>query len=116
MGDQSDHNKLSRKHSDNEHSLCPHKAVLHLPSIRTAEQARDQMKLICMQAQLGYMLLGVMGENKIVEFGYPNTSVIEILQMVLTKTKTKVTFISLRLISRCSTYYAIIFFMNMIQI
>ena len=104
MGDQSDHSKLSRKHSDNEHSLCPHKAVLHLPSIRTAEQARDQMKLICMQAQLGYMLLGVMGEKKIVEFGYPNRSVIEILQMVLTKTKTKVTFISYRLISHCSTF------------
>ena len=99
MGDQSDHSKLSRKHSDNEHSLCPHKAVLHLPSIRTAEQARDQMKLICMQAQLGYMLLGVMGEKKIVEFGYPNRSVIEILQMVLTKTKTKVTFISCSVIS-----------------
>ena len=63
---------------------------MHLPSIATAEQARDQMKLICMQAQLGYMLLGVMGEKKLAQFGYPNRSVIEILQMVLDKAKTKV--------------------------
>ena len=63
---------------------------MYLPSIATAEQARDQMKLICMQAQLGYMLLGVMGEKKLAQFGYPNRSVIEILQMVLDKAKTKV--------------------------
>ena len=83
------HDKLTRKGSD-EYSFCPHKAVVHLPSIATAEQARDQMKLICMQAQLGYMLLGVMGEKKLAQFGYPNRSVIEILQMVLDKAKTKV--------------------------
>ena len=64
--------------------------MLHLPNIGVAEQAKDQMKLICMQAQLGYMLLGVMGEKKLAQFGYPNRSVIEILQIVLDKTKTKV--------------------------
>ena len=87
--DKSCHNKLTRKSSE-EFSLCPHKSVLHLPTIATAEQARDQMKLICMQAQLGYMLLGVMGERKLEQFGYPNRSVIEILQLVLDKAKTKV--------------------------
>ena len=87
--DRSCHNKLTRKTSE-EYSLCPHKSVLHLPTIATAEQARDQMKLICMQAQLGYMLLGVMGERKLAQFGYPNRSVIEILQLVLDKAKTKV--------------------------
>ena len=51
------------------------------------------MKLICMQAQLGYVLLGVMGEKKLAQFGYPNRSVIEILQMVLDKAKTKVIII-----------------------
>ena len=70
--------------------MCPHDAVLNLPHISIAEQARDQMKLICMQAQLGYMLLGVMGEKRLAQFGHPNRSVIEILQSILDKTKTKV--------------------------
>ena len=91
--DKNNHNFLTRKESE-EYSFCPHKSVLHLSPIATAEQARDQMKLICMQAQLGYMLLGVMGERKLAQFGYPNRSVIEILQMVLDKAKTKVLVIS----------------------
>ena len=81
--------------SENEHSLCPHEAVLQLPNICLAEQARDQMKLICMQAQLGYVLLGVLGEKKLAQFGYPNQSVIQILQMVLGVTKTKVIIMDL---------------------
>lgn len=89
---QTSHKKLDRKSSE-ENSVCPHNAVIHLPNIGAAEQARDQMKLICMQAQLGYMLLGVMGEKKLAQFGYPNRSVIEILQMVLDKAKTKVIYI-----------------------
>ena len=62
-----------------------------MPNICPAEQAKDQMKLICMQAQLGYVLLGVLGEKKLAQFGHPNRSVIHILQMVLDMTKTKVT-------------------------
>ena len=89
--------------SSEEHSLCPHKAVVDLPNIGMAEQAKDQMKLICMLAQLGYMLLGVMGQKKLAQFGYPNRSVIEILQMILDKTKTKVVLMILLCIaSLCS--------------
>ena len=37
-------NELTRKGPE-ENILCPHKSVLYLPPIPTAEQARDQMKL-----------------------------------------------------------------------
>ena len=61
-----------------------------LRSIPTAEHEADKMKYICMQARLGYMLFGVLGGKKLEQFGYPDKTIIEILRIVLEKTKTKV--------------------------
>ena len=58
-----------------DHSLCPHRAVLELPEVSLCQQAKDQLKLICLQAQLGYVLLGLMGEKRLKKYGYPHQSV-----------------------------------------
>ena len=55
--------------------LCPHRAVLELPEVATSDQAKDQLKLICLQAQLGYVLLGLLGEQRLKSYGYPHKSV-----------------------------------------
>ena len=55
--------------------LCPHRSVLELPEVGLPEQAKDQLKLICLQAQLGYVLLGLMGDKRLRNYGYPHQSV-----------------------------------------
>ena len=81
---------LKRKIPFNDDYICPHNAVMSLPYISKAECEKDKMKYICIQARLGYVLFRLLGGSKIEEFGYPDKSIIEILNIVLTKTRTKV--------------------------
>ena len=80
----SDWSKTGDVDDNNDHSLCPHRAVLEMPPVGVAEQAKDQLKLICLQAQLGYVLLGLMGEKRLKNYGYPHLSVRSSLSLSLT--------------------------------
>ena len=82
--------KLKRKIPFTDNYVCPHNAVMNLPYISTSECEKDKMKYICIQARLGYVLFRLLGGSKLEEFGYPDKSIIEILNVVLTKTNTKV--------------------------
>lgn len=55
--------------------LCPHRSVLDLPAVPVSEEAKDQLRLICLQAQLGYVLIGLLGERRLKSYGYPHQSV-----------------------------------------
>ncbi|XP_071750254.1 uncharacterized protein [Lepeophtheirus salmonis] len=73
-----------------ETQLCPHKSVLQLPSIPASEQARDQLKLVTLQAQLGYILTGLLGYSKLnVEYDYSRSSVHQILHKILAQSNIK---------------------------
>jgi hypothetical protein len=55
--------------------LCPHQAVLQLPEVGPAEQAKDHLRLLCLQAQLSYALMGMLGDKRLRLYGYPHQSV-----------------------------------------
>ena len=70
--------------------LSPSRAAVELPAVPLAKQARDQLRLVTMQARLGYVLLGLLGEKRIRTFGFPERSVTETLHAVLGKANIKV--------------------------
>ena len=75
-------------------ALCPHDAVANgLQAYGTHHRALQQLRLIELQAKLGYVLLALLGEKRLGEMGYPNNSVIEILYAVLTQAKVAVSFL-----------------------
>ena len=90
---------LKRNLPVNETHLCPHKAVMYLANIGDAEYEGDRRKYVSMQTRLGFVLFGVLGEDKLVQFGYPNKTVTEILESVLCKTNTKVSYCDLQLVA-----------------
>merc|ERR1711963_939749 len=82
---------LKRKISTRPNSICAHNANTNLPNIFDAEDEKDKNNFICIQARLGYVLFRVLGGTKLEEYGYPDKSIIEILNIVLIKANTEVT-------------------------
>ena len=70
--------------------MCPHDAAHKLQPIPLPKFARDQLDLISLQAKLGYVLLGIIGEKRLAMFGYPKSSVIQILKRILNLAKCEV--------------------------
>jgi len=71
---------------------CPHQMAESISnagsSVYTVHQrAKDQLRLIEIQAKLGYIMLALLGEKELAKLGYPTKSVIEILKAVLYKAK-----------------------------
>ena len=89
---------LKRNMPVNETHLCPHKAVMYLANIGAEEYEGDRRKYVSMQTRLGFVLFGILGEDKLMQFGYPTKTVTEILESVLCKTKTKVRYCFLKII------------------
>ena len=81
---------LKRKISSNSDSICPYDAIMSLPTNIDAENEKDKMKFMCMQAQLGYVLFRLLGAAKLEEYGYPDKPIIEILNIVLKKANMEV--------------------------
>jgi hypothetical protein len=96
------------------HEQCPHRAlkvILHfhyeqtlclkfnnvetfvqeLPHASLSEMARGRLRLATMQAQLSYVMLGLLGEKRMFSLGYPERrNAVGVLHLVLGMARTKV--------------------------
>ena len=73
---------------------CPHVAIATgLEAYGLHQRAKNQLRLIELQAKLGYVLLAMLGEKTLTGMGYPTKSVIEILHVVLVGCKVPVRFL-----------------------
>ena len=81
---------LKRKISSRPNCICAHNTNTNLPNSFDAENEEDKINFICIQARLGYVLFRVLGGTKLEEYGYPDKSIIEILNIVLIKANTEV--------------------------
>ena len=101
------------------YDYCPHKAVLEMEPVMYPEQAKDQvihqksynicgnhfvrfnrkvksaflslqLTLMTLQAKLGYVLIGILGEKCLRQYGYPHICVLRILHHILDMAGVKV--------------------------
>ena len=64
-------------------SKCPHTETASLPSLSLMEHAMDQAKLATLKVKLTNLLISFLGEDRVIEMGYPETDILGVLQDLL---------------------------------
>ena len=97
--------------------ICPHRAVLEGPRVKLSDQAKENLLLQTLKAQLGYVLMALLGEKRMTKYGFPEKSEVQILHMILVCTETQVrdfillhshssvSLLVMRLIKETRTYF-----------